>query len=76
MPPIPESQRSSVPIRVPKVLLGLLDEAGAKLTAERGGRWSRGETARVVVTEWLERRASQEELPLDDRQENSGEDGT
>ena len=53
-PPIPESRRSSVPMRVPKDLLPALDRMKAALSARYyGGHWSRGEAALLAVQWWL-----------------------
>ena len=68
--PMREEHRGTAPMRVPRVVLEMLDEAGSRLSGERGGRWSRGETARVVVREWLDARDAEDvrsrEVDLDD----------
>lgn len=54
--PIPESQRSSVPMRVPKDTLPLLDRMGDTLRVKHGGgRWSRGDCVAIAVRAWLRR---------------------
>lgn len=51
--PMREADRGSVPIRVPRELLPLLDRVKARLEARTGGRFSRGAAARVVAEAWL-----------------------
>lgn len=51
------THRSSQVVRLPDRVVAMLDEAAAELQAERGGKWSRGETARVIIEEWRTNRA-------------------